>query len=124
MPIRNFLRLTLICILGSLVVVPAARVMAQDAGEGLDSTTRRQLAAIPLTADALPDGYILQGESFLTVDQASASSDVRITVATLTDTGFVGMYASVYAHESRVVTHIHPDDSRVGQRLHSDPTIS
>lgn len=100
MPIRKILRLTLICILGGLVVVPAARVMAQDAGEGLDTTTRGQLAAIPLTADALPDGYILEGESFLTVDQASASTDGGITVETLTDTGFVGMYASVYAHES------------------------
>ena len=100
MPIRNLLRLSLVCMFSALLLAPASRTVAQDASGTLDAQGRAQLAAIPLTADQLPDGYRLQSESFLTADQVASDPDGALTAEALVNSGFVGMYASVYTHES------------------------
>lgn len=82
--------ITVLMLVGmSVSSVPAAS--GQEAG--LDSALRANLAAIPLTADDLPDGYSLVGETFFTADQIATG---ELDAGQITDSGFVGMYASVY----------------------------
>lgn len=131
MSIRNLLRLTFFCVLSTLLVTPVARVAAQDAAAGLDTTTRAQMAAVPLTADELPDGYLLQGESFLTAEQVVPEGASGLTAQTLADNGFVAMYVSVYAHESnggRITSYVSlwdsPESAAVGFGLLEDEAVA
>lgn len=100
MPIRNPLRLALFCALTGLLLLPTTRAAAQIELTDLDPLTRAQFAAVPLTADELPDGYVLLGETFLSADQYAPGGDSGITGQTLVDSGFQAMYTSVYGHES------------------------
>lgn len=91
MRLRNLMRLTMLVMLAGSYLMSASFASSQEAG--LDAQMRANLAAIPLTAGDLPEGYALTGESFLTVDQAVSG---ELQAQQLTDAGFVGMYASVY----------------------------
>jgi hypothetical protein len=87
---------------GALLLGTAGSALAQDGtpeapADGLDATTRGQLAAITLDASSLPDGYTFSGETFLTADQLAAGD---ITADDLTGAGFVGYYVSEYENST------------------------
>lgn len=78
-------------VLGSLLVSGGSVAWAQDAAA--DINLRAQMASMTLDESALPDGYVFEGETFVTADQV-ASGD--LDAQALTDAGFVSQYLSVY----------------------------
>jgi hypothetical protein len=85
-------RLALVTLIASLALAWAAPVAAQE--PALDQQQRASLAAIPLITGDLPDGYLISAEGFLSA--AGAASSLNLDPAALTDTGFQGMYLSIY----------------------------
>jgi hypothetical protein len=89
MQLRGPWRLILVAILASLTMLPLPQASAQTTG--LDTQTRAQLAAIPLTSGELPQGYRLVTEGFTPDGQAAFTNIDQASLA-----GYVGLYSSVY----------------------------
>lgn len=131
MPIRNLLRLALFCVLASLLVMPSLHAVAQSEPVQLDPLTRAQFASVPLTTEELPNGYVLQGETFVAADQFAPGGDTSITGQTLVDAGFSAVYSSVYAHESgdgQITSYVSLwnsfDEATVGFELLEDEAVN
>lgn len=86
-------RQSMVAILAGIVVVASAAQVAAQEPDSPDVALRAQMASITLDSAALPGGYVLAGEAFLTAD-GLASGDV--TAEELTGAGLVSHYASAY----------------------------
>lgn len=131
MSIWKPLRLALFCLLSSLLVLPTAHAVAQAEPVQLDALTRTQFASVPLTAEELPDGYVLLGETFVGADQFAPGGDSGITGQTLVDAGFIAVYSSVYGHESgdgQITTYVSLwdsfDEATAGFELLEDEAVT
>jgi len=131
MPIRKPLRLALFCVLASLLSLPSAHAVAQAEPVQLDPLTRAQFASVPLTAEELPDRYVLLGETFVGADQFAPGGDSGITGQTLVDAGFIAVYSSVYGHQSgdgQITTYVSLwdsfDEATAGFELLEDESVT
>lgn len=75
---------------GSSVVATAQTPEADTS----DAEVRAQLAAITLDESNLPDGFVFEGETFLTADELA--EDAEFSADDLSDAGFEGYYVSSY----------------------------
>lgn len=75
------------------LVGPVGIASAQATPPAVTVEQRAQLAAMTLTSDELPAGYVFAGETFLTAEQMAGPG---IDAQALTDAGFVVQYVSEY----------------------------
>jgi hypothetical protein len=84
-------RFAVIMMIACLALIPIVPASAQ--GGTLDQQGRAAMAAIPLIASDLPDGYRFTGEGFLPEDGTGIPG---VDPAALVDAGLEGMYISGY----------------------------
>lgn len=124
MQLRALKRVVLVLVLASLI--PFHTASAQQ--DPLDARARAELAAIPLTAEELPNGYERYSEWFVPADQVPYAG---IDSETLVSSGFLGAYVSTYVipgEEGSISSYaslwVDADSAKTGFDLTEDETVT